>query len=64
MLSAQLLEDAFGRISDLVLKAVDGLDEERLAYRIDADANSIGWLRILGNEIRKSASRHERAIVY
>lgn len=41
---AQLLEDGFGRIQDLVHQAVDGLTTEQLGRRLDADANSIGWL--------------------
>ncbi|HZB31055.1 MAG TPA: DUF664 domain-containing protein [Streptosporangiaceae bacterium] len=44
MTSAQLLADAFGRIQGVVRRAVDGLDQEQLAYRLDAEANSIAWL--------------------
>lgn len=44
MTSAELLTDAFGRIKDIVHDAVDGLSPDQLAYRVDADANSIGWL--------------------
>ena len=42
--TAQLLMDAFTRISDTVHRAVDGLDAEQLAFRVDSEANSIGWL--------------------
>jgi hypothetical protein len=42
--SAQLLVDAFGRVRDVVHAAVDGLTEDELAVRLDADANSIAWL--------------------
>ncbi len=40
----QLLDEGYGRIQDLVHQAVDGLTAEQLGYRLDADANSIGWL--------------------
>jgi hypothetical protein len=39
-----LLVDAFGRVRDSVQEVVDGLDEDRLAYRPDPGANSIAWL--------------------
>jgi Protein of unknown function (DUF664) len=39
-----LLVDAFDRIRTGVHSAVDGLDENELAVRLDADANSIAWL--------------------
>ena len=42
--TAQLLIDGFTRISDSVHRAVDGLDAEQLAFRVDREANSIGWL--------------------
>jgi uncharacterized damage-inducible protein DinB len=41
---AALLTDAFSRIEEEVHGAVDGLSEEQLAHRVDAEANSIGWL--------------------
>lgn len=44
MTSAGLLVDAFGRIHDVVHRAVDGLSEDDLAARIDPGANSIAWL--------------------
>jgi uncharacterized damage-inducible protein DinB len=44
MHSTELLTDAFGRIRDMVHKAVEGLSEEGLTWRVDADANSIAWL--------------------
>lgn len=40
----ELLIDGFDRVRENVRAAVDGLDEERLGYRPDAGANSIGWL--------------------
>lgn len=44
MNTADILEDAYGRIKGLVHRITEGLDDEDLAYRPDADANSIGWL--------------------
>jgi Protein of unknown function (DUF664) len=44
MTSAELLADAFSRIREVVHRAVDGLTAERLAFRVDAGANSIAWL--------------------
>jgi hypothetical protein len=44
MTSADLLTDAFGRVQESVHDAVDGLDTDELAYRVDPDANSIAWL--------------------
>lgn len=44
MTSAELLVDAFGRVREAVHAAVDGLTPDQLAYRVDADANSIAWL--------------------
>ena len=44
MTSADLLVDAFGRIREVVHHAVDGLNEDQLAHRLGADANSIAWL--------------------
>ena len=42
--TADLLLDGFARVRDAVHHAVEGLDAEQLAYRIDPAANSIGWL--------------------
>ncbi|HVL85888.1 MAG TPA: DUF664 domain-containing protein [Pseudonocardia sp.] len=39
-----LLADAFDRIREAVHGAVDGLDGDQLAYRVDAEANPIAWL--------------------
>src|SRR5213596_74157 len=44
MTIADVLTDAFGRIRGVVHNAVDGLTPEQLAFRADADANSIAWL--------------------
>ncbi len=44
MNSLDLLADAFDRVRGTVHSAVADLTEEELALRLDADANSIGWL--------------------
>jgi uncharacterized damage-inducible protein DinB len=44
MRSTDLLVDAFGRVREDVHAAVQGLTDDQLAVRLDADANSIGWL--------------------
>ncbi|HET9657762.1 MAG TPA: DUF664 domain-containing protein [Kineosporiaceae bacterium] len=40
----EVLGDGFGRVSQAVLAALDGLTPQDLARRPDPDANSIGWL--------------------
>lgn len=42
--ATQLLVEAFGRVPGLARTAVEGLDDERLAWRADPGANSIAWL--------------------
>jgi uncharacterized damage-inducible protein DinB len=44
MTTAELLEEAFGRIRELVHRAVDNLSPDRLNLRPDGQANSITWL--------------------
>jgi uncharacterized damage-inducible protein DinB len=44
MTAADLLIDALGRVRETVHTAVEGLDEEQLAVRLDPQANSIAWL--------------------
>jgi uncharacterized damage-inducible protein DinB len=44
MKTAELLANAFGRISDVVHQSAAGLTAEQLAFRPGPDANSIGWL--------------------
>jgi hypothetical protein len=38
------LADGFGRVREIVLEVLDGLDDAALGHRVDADANSICWL--------------------
>lgn len=44
MTPAQLLEDAYDRVLENALAAVDGLTEEQLVTRPGPDANSVAWL--------------------
>ena len=44
MNSTEVLLDAFGRVHDVVHRAVDGFPAEQLDARLDSDANSIAWL--------------------
>ncbi len=44
MTVAELLEDALGRVREVVHEAVGGLTPEHLAHRPQPSANSIGWL--------------------
>ena len=44
MTTTDLLVDAFERIRDAVHPAVNGLSLEELAFRPDAESNSIAWL--------------------
>jgi uncharacterized damage-inducible protein DinB len=44
MTSAELLIDAFDRVRETVHEVLDGLSEDQLTHRLDADANSIAWL--------------------
>jgi len=44
MTAAGLLTDAFGRIQESVDSAVEGLDADQLAVRLDPAANPISWL--------------------
>ncbi len=39
-----LLTDGFDRVRETVQQVVEGLDEDRLSFRPDAEANPIGWL--------------------
>ncbi|MEU6865450.1 DinB family protein [Streptomyces sp. NPDC046876] len=44
MKATQVLADGYGRISEVVHEAVEGLAAEELNARIDPGANSIAWL--------------------
>ena len=41
---SELMNDALGRVRDLVPAAVEGLSDDDLAWRPDPGANSIAWL--------------------
>jgi uncharacterized damage-inducible protein DinB len=61
---SELLVDAFGRIRGTVHRAVDGLSPEQLAYRADAEANTVAWLvwhltRIQDDHIADVAGRDQ-----
>ena len=40
----EVLVDGFDRVRETVRAAVEGLGEDALAHRLDAEANSIAWL--------------------
>jgi hypothetical protein len=42
--ATDLLKDAFGRVLDRLPQAVTGLTADELLWRVDADANPVGWL--------------------
>lgn len=42
--TSDILIDAYGRIRELVHMSANDLDQAALAYRVEADANSIAWL--------------------
>jgi hypothetical protein len=42
--ATDLLLDGLARVRQVAHAAVDGLTTEELAYRVDPDANTIGWL--------------------
>jgi hypothetical protein len=42
--TAELLAEAFGRVREVVHRAVDGLTAAELEFRVDDRANSIAWL--------------------
>jgi hypothetical protein len=41
---ADLLSDGFGRLDGIVHRVLAGATSELLTFRVDPDANSIGWL--------------------
>ncbi len=59
-----LLIDGFGRVRENVQETVEGLDEDRLAFRPDADATSIAWLvwhltRVQDDHVADVAGAHQ-----
>ena len=64
MSSSDLLMDAFERIRDAVHPAVNGLSSEELAFRLEAETNSIAWLvwhltRIQDDHVAELAGREQ-----
>lgn len=64
MQTNDVLVDAYTRIHELVHLAVEGLDAGGLAFRPDADANSIAWLvwhvtRVQDHHISEIAGREQ-----
>jgi hypothetical protein len=60
----ELMTEAYGRITQIVRRAVDDLDAERLAFRPEPDANSIAWLvwhltRIQDHHVSEIAGREQ-----
>ncbi|MFP5219470.1 MAG: mycothiol transferase [Actinomycetes bacterium] len=65
MTPADLLVEAFGRLSHTVPAAVEGLSPEQLSARLDPDANSIGWLvwhltRVQDDHVAKAFGTDQR----
>jgi uncharacterized damage-inducible protein DinB len=66
--TAEVLEDAYGRIKGLVHRITEGLDDDDLAYRPDAEANSIGWLlwhltRVQDDHVSEIAGQEQAWVV-
>ncbi len=64
METQDVLADAYGRIRQLVHQAAEGLDGAGLAFRPEADANSIAWLvwhltRIQDDHVSEIAGRSQ-----
>jgi hypothetical protein len=62
--TGDILTDAFGRIRKLVHKTVMGLDSEAMAFRPEAEANSIAWLiwhltRVQDDHVSEIAGREQ-----
>jgi hypothetical protein len=60
----EILTEAYGRIRSLVDQATEGLDSEALAFRPEADSNSIAWLvwhltRIQDDHVSEIAGREQ-----
>lgn len=60
----EVLTEAYGRVRELVHGATAGLGSEDLAFRPDADANSIAWLawhltRIQDHHVSEIAGREQ-----
>lgn len=63
-IATQLLLDAFSRVQGSVHRAVEGLGTDDLAERLDAEANSVGWLlwhltRVQDDHVSEVAGREQ-----
>lgn len=63
-IATQLLLDAFSRVRESVHGAVEGLGTDDLAERLDAEANSVGWLlwhltRVEDDHVSQVAGREQ-----
>lgn len=62
--ATELLLDAFSRVQQAVHGAVEGLGTDDLAARLDAEANSVGWLlwhlaRVQDDHVSEVAGREQ-----
>lgn len=62
---SELLVDGFGRVREEVLAVLSGLTRAQLAFRVDDDANPIGWLvwhltRVQDDHIADAAGVEQR----
>lgn len=65
MTSAELLRDAFSRVSEIVHRSMTGIDATTLAFQPEPGANSIAWLvwhltRVQDDHVAEVASLPER----
>lgn len=44
MRSSELLADTFGRVREVVVDVLDGIEPDELTARLDGEANTIAWL--------------------
>jgi Protein of unknown function (DUF664) len=61
----EILLDAFGRVNEAVQRAMDGADQELLAFRPEPGTNSIAWLvwhltRVQDTHVSRFALREPR----
>ncbi len=63
--SNEILLDGFARVKEAVHAAASGLGVEELTYRVDGEANTIGWLvwhlaRVQDDHVAEAASIEQR----